>query len=128
MRMVADAMAASVHAGASKTLGDPEDGAVSFFANTPIVAGFFSFALAQSLKVFTTWYSSNLVVSSATYSHLPLIHAQTRSLFCCISSHFVFLLISNFIRLFARLFVDCITSKPVIGTQTPEVELSGSAS
>ncbi|KAG6557890.1 hypothetical protein Mapa_000067 [Marchantia paleacea] len=46
----------TMHAAASKSIESTQSSAVSLFANTPIVAAFFSFALAQSLKVFTTWY------------------------------------------------------------------------
>ncbi|OAE32284.1 hypothetical protein AXG93_2190s1040 [Marchantia polymorpha subsp. ruderalis] len=46
---------ATMHAVASKSIESTQSNAVSLFANTPIVAAFFSFALAQSLKVFTTW-------------------------------------------------------------------------
>jgi acid phosphatase family membrane protein YuiD len=56
-RMIYGAMdTAGVHAAASESLEDAQHGAFRVFANTPIVAAFLSFALAQSLKVFTTWY------------------------------------------------------------------------
>ncbi|BBN09299.1 uncharacterized protein MPTK1_4g18640 [Marchantia polymorpha subsp. ruderalis] len=53
--MVDSGTMATMHAVASKSIESTQSNAVSLFANTPIVAAFFSFALAQSLKVFTTW-------------------------------------------------------------------------
>ncbi|KAJ7552791.1 hypothetical protein O6H91_06G070200 [Diphasiastrum complanatum] len=43
------------HAQTSSQLSNPRI-AASIFSNQPLIAAFFSFALAQSLKVFTSWY------------------------------------------------------------------------
>ncbi|CAM6100219.1 unnamed protein product [Calypogeia fissa] len=56
MRILAEVMAGAAHVADTKATDASQDGTVSFFSNTPIVAAFFAFALAQSLKVSMTWY------------------------------------------------------------------------
>ncbi|KAL3690133.1 hypothetical protein R1sor_016442 [Riccia sorocarpa] len=63
---------AAVHAVASKSIESTQNGAVNLFANTPIVAAFFSFALAQSLKVFTTWFCHSWEEYAGRKEKLPL--------------------------------------------------------
>ncbi|KAL2632153.1 hypothetical protein R1flu_016839 [Riccia fluitans] len=70
--MVDSATMAAVHAAASKSIESTQNGAVSLFANTPIVAAFFSFALAQSLKVFTTWCCQSWAEYAGRKEKLPL--------------------------------------------------------
>lgn len=57
------AVAADAHMDTTQSLLASSSGAASAFGNLPLVAAFLAFAIAQALKVLTTWYASLLSVA-----------------------------------------------------------------